>query len=158
MRGTLDRLAAVLGAIVVALFAVMMTLVFVQVVNRYALGLPLFWTEEVVRMLLVWSVMIGLPVVMYHHREVRADIITFRSPAAERRRLALGAAVSVLFLGLLAYSGWDFMMRSLPTVSPTLGLSRAWFAAPIPIGAALAALAILIRIPPQPGEPSAEPS
>lgn len=158
MRATLDQTLAGLGAVVVALFAIMMTLVFVQVVNRYALGLPLFWTEEVVRMLLVWSVMIGLPVVMYHHREVRADIVTFRNPTTERRRLALGAAVSILFLGLLAYSGWDFLMRSLPTVSPTLGLSRGWFVAPIPIGAALGAVAILIRVPPQPGEASAEPS
>jgi TRAP-type transport system small permease protein len=147
MRGTLDRIAALFGAVLVIIFAVMMVLVFVQVVNRYALGLPLFWTEEVVRMLLVWCVMIGLPIVMYHRREVRADIVTFPDPRKERWRLGLGSALSLLFLALLAYYSWQFLMRSIPTMSPTLGISRGWFVAPIPIGSALAALVILLRAP-----------
>lgn len=147
MRGALDRILAGLGAVMVALFGVMMALVLVQVVNRYALGLQLFWTEEVVRMLLVWSVMIGLPVVVYHRREVRADIVTLRRPAAERWRLRLGVGLSLVFLAILAWTGWQLMLRSAQTVSPTLGLSRGWFVAPIPLGAMLAVLAAFLRGP-----------
>ena len=43
-----------------ACFAAFCALTLVQVVNRYALGLPMFWTEEVVLLLFVWSVLLGL--------------------------------------------------------------------------------------------------
>lgn len=145
MRAILNRTAAIVGAVLVSIFTVMMVLVLVQVINRYALGLPLFWTEEVVRMLLVWCVMIGLPLVMHHRREVRADIMTFPDPRRERWRRRAGSALSLLFLTLLAFYGWQFLLRTIPTMSPTLGISRGWFVAPIPIGSALAVLVILMR-------------
>lgn len=43
------------------LFAAIMGLTLLQVVNRYALGWQVFWTEEVVRRLLVWIVMLATP-------------------------------------------------------------------------------------------------
>lgn len=154
MRAIADRSFALLAAIVVAIFAAMMVLIFVQVVNRYALGYSLFWSEEVVRLLLVWSVMLGTPLVLYRYDEIRVDLLAFSSRRMERMRLLLVLAASAGFCAILGYWGYLFTARALPTQSTTLGISRAWFYAPIPIGAGLAVIALLVR-PPAPTEGSA---
>jgi len=147
LRASLRRCAelfiAALGAAVVALFMAMVTLVFVQVVDRF-IGIGWFWTEEVVRILLVWCVMVGLPVVLYRHEEILVDILSL-SDAATRWRLRVAAVLSFAFLAILSWQGWTFTLRNAEFTSPSLGISRAWIYAPIPLGAALGCLALLIR-------------
>ena len=145
VRALIDRLFGSLAAIVVVIFATMMALVFLQVVNRYLIGLQIFWTEEVVRMLLVWCVMIGLPVVLYHRQEIKVELFVLPTRSAERLRELLAVAASVLFCAILAYWGYRYTVRALSTVSPTLGISRAWLYVPIPLGAGLGIVALLLR-------------
>ncbi len=143
-RRVMDRTIAALTAAVVTIFAVMMTLVFVQVIDRFVPAFSWFWTEEVVRVLLVWSVMLGLPVVLYRHEEVVIHILSL-SARLTRWRLRAAALLSILFLAILAWHGEIFAARSAAFSSPTLGVSRAWIYAPIPLGAVLGAIALLIR-------------
>jgi TRAP-type transport system small permease protein len=145
VRVLIDRLFGSLAAIVVVIFATMMALVFLQVVNRYLIGQQIFWTEEVVRMLLVWCVMIGLPVVLYRRQEIKVELFVLPARSAERLRGLLAVAASVLFCAILAYWGFRYTLRALPTVSPTLGISRAWLYVPIPLGAGLGIIALLLR-------------
>nr|MBA3520526.1 TRAP transporter small permease subunit [Hyphomicrobiales bacterium] len=42
-----------------AAFSLMMAMTLFQVVNRYAIGLPVFWTEELIVFLLIWATMLG---------------------------------------------------------------------------------------------------
>lgn len=143
-RRAADWAVAALGAAVVAVFATMTALVFVQVIDRFAPGPSLFWTEEVVRILLVWSVMLGLPVVLYHHEEIVVDLLRL-PPRVTIWRLRLAALLGAVFLALLAWHGWSFTARSAGFTSPTLGVSRGWIYAPIPLGAALGVLALAVR-------------
>lgn len=142
-RPALDTAIAALAAAVVAIFAVMVALVLVQVFDRF-LGFGWFWTEEVVRALLVWSVMLGLPVVLYRFDEVVVEILPM-GVTATRWRLRLAAALTLIFLIVLAWQGWQFAARNAGFALPTLGISRGWIYAPIPVGSALGCLALLIR-------------
>ncbi len=143
MRRAVDRAIAAFAAVVVVLFATMVALVFLQVVDRFA-GFGLFWTEEIVRSLLVWTVMLGLPVVLYNFQEIIVDVLSLKGRAG-RWQIRLASAASLVFLVLLGWQGWAFAMRNAGFTSPTLGVSRAWLYAPIPIGAALGCLALIIR-------------
>lgn len=143
LRHLADRAIAAFAAAVVLLFAVMVVLVFVQVVDRFV-GIGWFWTEEVVRILLVWSVMMGLPVVLYRHDEILVDVLPLPDRAT-RWRLRIAAVLGLVFLAILAWHGWFFTTRNAGFSSPSLGISRAWIYAPIPAGAALGCLALVIR-------------
>lgn len=145
MQRAAEAVAAVMGAVVVALFATLMTLTLVQVVNRYLLGFQLFWTEEVIRLLLVWTVLLATPLTLYRREEIKVDLLRFPIPALNRARIAIAAAASVAFCVILTKYGWDFTERALNGRSLTLGISRAWFYVPIPVGAALSVLALLVR-------------
>lgn len=145
MRRYLDNAFATLGAMVVAIFAAIMVLIFIQVINRFLLGLPLFWTEEVVRMLLVWLVLMGTPVVVYKYQEIKVELFHFKSPRLESFRQVVVSILSIVFCATLAYWGYLFMERSLGTLQPSLGISRAWLYAPIPLGSILTIIAFLVR-------------
>ena len=132
---------AVLTWIVGAIFVAMLCLIFVQVLNRFVLGWPLFWTEEVVRMLLVWSIMLAVPLVTLRREEISVELGRMDLPW----RRPLIDLMSVAFCAVLAWYGYQFFLRNLPAVSPTLGLSRGWFVAPIPLGAGLTILATAAR-------------
>ena len=154
-RRAVDRVIAALAAAVVGLFAVMVALVFVQILDRFA-GFGWFWTEEVVRILLIWSVMFGLPIVLYHHEEILVDVLSL-PPAATRWRMRIATLLSIAFLAILAWQGWTFTMQNANFTSPSLGISRALIYMPIPIGSALGCAALLLRPEGRaPGWPSGE--
>ena len=132
---------AVLTWIVGAIFVTMLCLIFTQVINRFILGWPLFWTEEVVRMLLVWAVMMAVPLVTLRRGEIAVEL----GPMDLAARRVLVDLCSVAFCAVLAWYGYQFFLRNLPAVSPTLGLSRGWFVAAIPLGAALTIVATAAR-------------
>lgn len=131
----------VLTWIVGAIFIAMLSLIFLQVLNRFVLGWPLFWTEEVVRMLLVWSVMMAVPLVTLRRKEIAVEM----GPMDLPWRRPLIDLMSVAFCLVLAWHGVQFFQRTLPAISPTLGLSRGWFVAAIPLGAGLTILATAAR-------------
>jgi len=120
-------------------------LILVQVINRYALGLSLFWTEELVLLLFVWSVLLGMPAALWWRDEIVVDIITLPS-RLDRKRLLLVDALSITFLLALTWSGLAFMQRGGISLSPSLGLPRSWFYASIPLGAVLSVLALAGRM------------
>ena len=145
MRWAVKLGGIALGAILSLVFSVMMVLVFVQVINRYLLGLPLFWTEEVIRLLLVWSVLLALPMVTLRREEVSVELGPMAGKGLVRYRRIIVDGLSIVFLLFLFWQGYQFFLRNLPSMSPTLGLSRGWFVAPIPIGALLTVIATLCR-------------
>ena len=129
-----------------ATFAGFCALALVQVLNRYLLGLPMFWTEELVLLLFVWSVMLGVPVAIWHREEIVVDIVSFAPEGSlERARRVAVDLCSAGFLITLAWSGLELVERGGISLSPALGLSRGWFYASIPIGAALGVVALIDR-------------
>ncbi|MFQ3789336.1 TRAP transporter small permease [Halomonas sp. A29] len=145
MRHYLDHAFAILGAMIVAIFATIMVLIFLQVINRFFLGLPLFWTEEVVRMLLVWLVLMGTPVVVYKCDEIKVELFQFRRVRFEMVRRTVVSTLSIIFCLFLAYWGYLFMERAMGAMQPSLGISRAWLYAPIPLGSVLTIIAFIVR-------------
>lgn len=140
-------MAVARGAMLVA-FLAMLLLTLVQVANRFLIGAAIFWTEELIVLLLVWSVLLGLPVQLWQHEEILVDVWPAASAAMQRAKRLAVAVLSIGFCLILAYAGWFYAQRGLPVTSPALGLSRFWFFLPIPLCAALAVLALLVRPPP----------
>ncbi len=131
----------------VAAFVAMIALTLVQVVNRYAIGLTLFWTEELIVLLLVWSMLLGMPVQIWEHEEIVVDVLPFSNAAAARLKWLLGTGCSVLFCVALLWTGITFTERGMIAASPALSLSRFWFFVPIPLAAGLTILALVARRP-----------
>jgi TRAP-type C4-dicarboxylate transport system permease small subunit len=143
-------LIGITKVVMVTAFVTMIALTLAQVLNRYAVGLSIFWTEELIVLLLVWSMLLGLPVQLWAHEEIVVDVLPLPEGFWTRAKIFLASAFSLLFCVILLYSGYAFANRGWPVSSPGLNLSRFWFFVPIPLSAGLAILALLARNPAQP--------
>ena len=145
MRGPGDRLHRGLEAVTVLLLAVYLVLVVLQVFFRYVLNRSLFWSEELVRFALVWSVMLGSAVVAYRGEHLRIDALdTVLPPTAQRVTTRLAEFLTFAFCVILAGTGVQFTLRTLTQRSAVLEVPIWAVYAAVPIGAVLEAVCMLM--------------
>ncbi len=94
-------------AIIVVLFAVMATVVFIQVIARYIFNAPPSWSEEIARYLQVWLVMLASAICMQRGQHITITYITDLLPAYLERALGvlMNLVVIVYLLIVVRYSG-----------------------------------------------------
>ena len=138
-------LIAVCKTAMLAAFVAMMALTLFQVINRYWFSLPVFWTEELIVFLLVWSAMLGLPVQLWEHEDIVVDFLHLPSETLETVKRWAATIASIIFCAVLAWSGWQFASRGWPVISPTMSLPRFWFFLPITLCPAISILALALR-------------
>lgn len=128
------------------ILAVIASLGLWQVVSRFVLMQPSTWTEEVMRRLLIWAVMLGVVVAFREGAMVSVDLM---------RRYARGwwgkvvrgiiAIVTLVFLGVLVKFGIDLTMRVQFQTFASIPLSMSWAYAALPVGAGLSMIAVLAQ-------------
>ena len=67
-------------------FATIVSLTIAQVFFRFALDDPLIWSEELVRILVIWMTFVGAAVVCWDGRHLNVDVTFIRLPPATRGR------------------------------------------------------------------------
>lgn len=135
----------------VTTFALFCLVTLLQVVNRYALGLQIFWTEEVAICLFVWSVMIGIPVALFDRQEIAVDLFSLADGKVKDWLRGSADLVSITFLVLLAVAGGMLINRAGHALTPVLGVPRWWSYLSIPVGSMLGIVVLVARhlVPPE---------
>ncbi|MCM5680789.1 TRAP transporter small permease [Schlegelella sp. S2-27] len=127
-----------------ALLAVIACLGMWQVVTRFVLSQPSTWTEESMRRLLIWMVMLGVVVAFRRGALVSVDLMLRLSRGAWRTTVrTLITVVSLAFLAVIVWFGVDLVWRVRFQTFASLELSISWAYAALPVGAALAMVAVL---------------
>jgi TRAP-type C4-dicarboxylate transport system permease small subunit len=127
-----------------------------QVFYRYVLGDSLIWAEEMCRYLLIWQTFLVLGLAYSRGEFVAIDFLP--SALAPRGRWVLRAVMAVpvfVFLGLMAWYGYDFASRfdaqTIPALDfiwialtgEPLGLSIRYVYVSVTVGLALMALHVV---------------
>ncbi|MBL0932950.1 MAG: TRAP transporter small permease [Alphaproteobacteria bacterium] len=143
-------LTAVDRAMEFALFAIFLAFSLVgglQIFNRFALGLPLSWSEEFQKFGHVWMVFIAIPVAYRKGAHIGMDAILTRMPQGVQRAIAL---ISEIMWLIMAIAIGVFTLRLMEVAkfqdSPGLGLRMDWVYAGMVLGAAYLALIAVRRI------------
>ena len=140
-------LARSLQALVLVAMAVVAIVVIVEVVLRYTLGQSLVVTEELSRYLMVWVAFLGSVLVIYERGHIAAEGLSGWLGAAGRRRVAVVAdLLSLVFLVVLAVSGFQVLPAQLDQHLTTIKVPIFWFYLAIPVGASLMALVVGLRL------------
>lgn len=136
LSDAVDTLTKVLLVIVLAMMSLV---VFAQVIFRYVLELPLFWTEEFARYCLVWASLLGAGVAFKRAEHIAVNFLTERFLPG-RKSLITSFLVDVLILIILAiilWGGITLVMMTRSQISPALRIPMALPYLAIPIGAAV---------------------
>jgi TRAP-type C4-dicarboxylate transport system permease small subunit len=127
--------------IAIAAFLIMLGASILQVVFRYVLDLPLMWTEELARLMCVFTTYFGGVVVLMLRDHIRVDLID--GLVGARGRIVAATASDVLvawFLVVLAIGCWLMAQATWNTETATMS----WFRmAYVYYGVGIAAIAML---------------
>jgi TRAP-type C4-dicarboxylate transport system permease small subunit len=141
----LDRVVtSAVWSIAAALLAVVTLLGGYQVLIRFVFNQPSPWTEEIIGRLLIWCVALGIVAAFRQGALVSVDLMLRLSRGRWKRIVRLLIlAVTLLFLGVLAWVGYDLAWRIRFQTFASVPLSMAWAYLALPVGATFSLLAVL---------------
>jgi TRAP-type C4-dicarboxylate transport system permease small subunit len=141
------RLTRMLEWLLIALSATISIVVFLQVLFRYVLSQPLFWSEELPRYLLIWTTFLAAALAQKHRAHINITLaVTLLPPTMQRwLRIVVDAAI-LAFLGILVYSGSTVSRVTLYHRSTALQIPMAAVYLALPVGGALMMLYLLLQI------------
>ena len=125
--------------------AIMVVLVFGNVVLRYTMNSGITVSEELSRWLFVWLTFMGAVVALREHGHLGTDVLVSRLPAAGKKVCLVLAQISMLYVSWLLLKGsWAQMVINADTEAPVTGASVGiFYASGVLMGGS--AIAILLR-------------
>jgi len=146
MNRIVDRYFSALRMFIAGCLAVMVVLVFGNVVLRYAFNSGITVSEEVSRWLFVWLPFVGAVVALRDHAHLGMDSVVSRLPAWGKKACFLLSNVLMLYCVYLFFIGsWQQTIINIGNMAPATGLSSGWFYYSVGIFFSVMAALILLR-------------
>ena len=140
----IDQSCRLFSVLMVICLALMVVMVFGNVVLRYGFNSGITVSEELSRWLFVWMTFLGALVALRHHAHLGTDTLVSRLPVAGKK-ICLGQThLLMLYMCWLMFSGGLQQTRiNLTTTSAVMQASMAWFYSSGVVFAVLAFVIIL---------------
>ena len=120
-----------LERLLMSLLALMVILVFGNVVLRYGFNLGITFSEEVSRFLFIWVVFIGSILTLRDHGHLGVHMLTKRLPLGGKKVCKLiSDVITLACCVLITYGGWQVVRFEITNIAPISG---------IPLGAVFSA-------------------
>lgn len=117
-----------------------------QVAMRFVVGQPSIWSEVLVRSVMIWTVYLAAAAAFREGAVIAAEVLVRSVPRGAGKALQIFAGfLSIVFLVILVWTGADMVERTSMQRLAGLGIPIAWVYLALPIGGALATLAVLVR-------------
>ena len=128
----MDRIAEGLfkgmRAFIAICLALMVVMVFGNVVLRYAFNSGITVAEELSRWLFIWMTFVGAVIALRNHTHLGMDSMVAKLPPGGKK--ACFVLSNILMLGcvvIFAKGSWDQTLINLETHAPASGLSSGWY-------------------------------
>jgi len=133
-----EKLSKIVDVACAVLIFSLFVLVTFQVLNRFVLRVPAIWTEEFARYLFVWTSLFGTVKGFRSKSHLGIDMLTMNLKGKTSSSVALVAYVLVLvFFVLLAVTGLQYAIRSIPNKNDTGAISMFWVYLGVPVASIL---------------------
>lgn len=116
------------------IMAILVTVVFMQVIFRFVLDSPLAWTEELARYSLIWLTFLGAAYAMSLKAHIGMEFFVNLFKVSIRKVLYIIATfASLLFFLLMVMEGFDLAMQGMSQLSPVLRIPMGMIYMVIPV-------------------------
>ena len=116
------------GEIISATFLIIATIIVIaNVFLRYVMNTGIWWTEEVVTGLFVWSVFIGSAAGYKRHKHIGVDFLLQKLPDGMQKIVTiLVDTILIVINGYLTYLSIIYVSNSYMKPTAVLGISSVW--------------------------------
>ncbi|MFD0956008.1 TRAP transporter small permease [Virgibacillus alimentarius] len=128
-----------------ALFlAVMVLLIFIQIVSRLFFSVSFSWTEEVARYLMIWSTFLGASFAFKYGAHIGVEVFVRKMPRIIKNIVQIIASLaSLAFFVILISMGWEIIGLSMVQTSPALDIPMGYVYIIFPISGVLMILNLI---------------
>ncbi len=120
----LDLFWRLLTAVVMTAFALMLIIMAIQVISRYALGIAVSWTDEASRYLFLAEIFLGSVLALRYQEHIRITIVTdILRPSLRNIAASAADVICVLVLLMLVVGAWNMMDRTAGIMASTFQMS-----------------------------------
>ena len=121
--------------------------VFIEVIFRYVLLFPLFWTEEFARYCLVWSSLLAAGIALKRGQHIAVTFVADRFPKRIRTMAAfVGDILVATMLAIILWGGIYLVILTRHQLSPAMRLPMSLPYIAIPTGSAIMLFHVLTAI------------
>ena len=125
------------------LFIIMTTVVFWQVIARYFLRLPMDWSSELAKILMVWITFLGVILAFYDHSHPCITFLVDKFPSKLRKAVDLVLNIFLLFgFIVVTYMGFQLCLKTHNKVTTVLKMPMSVEYAALPIATGIMALKV----------------
>lgn len=140
------RLNRVVEVVCVVLLVLLVLDVWLGIVARYLIPLPITFTEELARYLMIWMALLAVSCGIVHKEHIGVEFLFSRFPAGLRRFLAVAFDVlSFGFFLVLFWYGLGFAERGFSRVTMIYAMPKGYAFSAVPAAAAVACLQIALK-------------
>lgn len=127
------------------LVAVMVVVVWLGVLSRYAIDLQITWTEELARYLMIWAALLAVSCGVHYREHVGLMVILEKMPRKIHRWFNLVLdLIGLTFFLLLLWYGINLSRDGATQYATIFNMTMALPYAAVPVSAGLAALQMLL--------------
>jgi TRAP-type transport system small permease protein len=124
----LQAYCKLLGVVIALLLALMVVLVFTNVVLRYGFNSGITESEELSRWFFVWLTFLGAVIAVHEHGHLGTDFLIGRLNVKGQKICLVLGYILMLFMCWLIFKGsLEQTMINMSVQAPATGLSQAWF-------------------------------
>lgn len=134
LDAVLTRIENVLAATALGLATL---IAIVAVLLRFLFGTFIFWSEEAIIYLVIYSTFLGAVITLRHNEHVNVDIVgVFLRVGGKRAMAVLGATVTVVYFAVIGFYAWLLLLEpfSTSTSTPALDLPLWVVELAVPLG------------------------
>lgn len=147
MQRLMDALCRALEFVIALALAIMVVLVFGNVVMRYGFNSGIVVSEEVSRWLFIWGTFLGALVALREHGHLGMDMVVGRLPPwGKKVCFVAGHALMLTILGMLFLGGMEQSKINWDVSAPTTGWSMAVVHLSTVVFAVVAGLILLLDL------------
>ena len=133
-----------LNFIIVAMFSCMSIAVFIQIIFRYLLHQPIYWSEEFPRFILIWLTFLGSAIAMKNRSHLSISLLTNRLSVKKRIAVQFFAnLLSLLFISILVWGGIIITILTMPNRTAALQMPTGLVYLAVPVGGAIMIIYLL---------------
>lgn len=135
-----------LSNITIILIIMMFLIVILEVISRYVMRVPFFWTEELARYLMFYMVMIGSSITLREERHPALLFIIEKFPKKFKKiwKIVLDILLVIVLLAIFKES-LKMAIDALIMKTPALRIAFFWVYLGLPIGAILMLYEIVMK-------------
>ncbi len=123
-----QRLAQLLDWTIGLIMSALVAILFIGVILRYVFSAPLFWSEEVAVLGLIWITFLGGAILVRQDKNVCITFFSDICPAPMARWMKiLSDILVIMMLCVMIYQSWKLTGRLAFSTTPALRIKESWF-------------------------------